>query len=176
LVRVTFRDITESPPRVYGRGYLYRWGLSETPEVGQRLLVPGWDGPAWTVIIGIDDADPNEILGVELQDAIRLATGAEVAAGRAQYEREPGAWLDMMRHAAGLPMEQPAQLAAPAGFPDIPPADGIASAGQAAQYGSAWWRAYKNARTEEERRRFRSLAHRWYAIRDRQAKPRQPPS
>lgn len=83
VVRVTFRDIKEPPPRVHGSGYLYRWPRREIPEVGDRVLVPGADGPAWTVVIGVNDATRKELAGLDLRDAIRIATPAEAAAWQA---------------------------------------------------------------------------------------------
>lgn len=167
LVRVTFRDITEPPPRVHGHGYIYTWPLGEAPEAGQRVLVPGMDGPAWAVVIGVNDATTQETRGLELKSVIRPATAKEVAKGQARHGRELNAWLDMMRLAAGLSTAGRARRGVPEGYPEIPPAGGAAVPHVADGYGAAWWRAYKNAREEDETKRFQSLGYRWYAIRDR---------
>lgn len=165
LVRVTFRDIAEPPPRTYGRGYVYTWPHRSAPEIGLRVLVPGMDGPAWAVVIGVNDADREE-RRQELKSVIRPATAQEVAKGQAHHERDANAWLDMMR-AAGLPTKGRARNKLPKGYPEVPPAEGTAAPEVAGRYGSAWWRAFKSARDDEERKRFESLARRWYAIRDR---------
>lgn len=168
LVRVTFHDITEPPPKVHGRGYIYAWPLRDAPQVGQRVLVPGMQGPAWAVVIGVNDATRTEQREFELKDVIRLATADEIAQGQEQHEREFNAWLDMMRRSAGLQTTGRQRKRAPAGYPEIPPAEGTAPPDVAHAYGSAWWRAYKNARDEDEGKRFESLGHRWYAIERRQ--------
>lgn len=166
-VRVTFRDIAEPPPQAHGRGYIYRWRLREEPELGARLLVPGMDGPAWTVVIGVDDATRGELREVELKDVTRLATPQEVAKGEAKYLAAQDAWLNMMRRAAGLPTKGRGRSKVPKGYPDVPPAEGTAPPDLAGRHGTAWWRAYKSARDDEERKRFQSLGHRWYAIQKR---------
>lgn len=166
-VRVTFRDITEPPPKVHGRGYVYRWPLNEPPELGARVLVPGLDGPAWTVIIGLDDATREDLEHHELKDVIRLATPQEVANGEAIQQAAENAWLDMMRRAAGLATRGRPRNRVPDGYPEIPPADGTAPPDLARAHGSAWWRASKSARDDEERKRFENLGHRWYAIQQR---------
>lgn len=166
-VRVTFRDITEPPPLRPGRGYIYRWTLRDDPELGARALVPGMDGPAWTVVIGVDDATREELKEFELKDVIRLATPQEVAKGEAKHRAAEEAWLNMMRRSAGLLTKGRRRSKVPPGYPDIPPAEGTAGPEVAGRYGSAWWRAYKTARDDDERKRFEHLARRWYAIRDR---------
>lgn len=168
-VRVTFRDIAEPLPRVHGRGYVYKWGLREAAMEGMRVLVPGMDGTAWAVVIGVDDATREELRQYELSEVIRTATAEEVAKGQAGYERDLNAWLNMMRRAAGLATKGRARTRVPNGYPEIPPADGTATPNVAGQYGSAWWRAYKSARDEEEAKRFQSLGHRWYAVQKRES-------
>lgn len=167
LVRITFRDIGEPEEGLHGRGYVYAWALEETPEVGQRVRVPGMDGPAWAMVIGVDDATPDETGAHEVKNVTRLATSEEVAKAQAKSERELNGWLDMMRRAAGLATPGRARQKVPPGFPEIPPADGTAAPEVAAEYGSAWFRAFKSARVEDETKKFKSLAYRWYAIRDR---------
>lgn len=167
LVRITFRDITEPPPRRHGGGYIYVWSLGGDPEVGQHVVVPGMDGLSWAVVIGVNDATQQETSNFELKSVIRKATPEEVAKGQARHDHELNAWLDMMRRAANLATTGRIRHKVPDGFPEVPPAEGTAPPHVAERHGAVWWRAYKNAREDDESKKFKSLGHRWYAIRDR---------
>lgn len=144
--------------------YSYVWKMRTAPQIGDRVWAPGEFGGGWAVVVGM--GSPRDLVGFDAKEITRAATAQEVAKAVAKFEADRNAWLDMMRKAAGL-KSSTRRRRVPSGYPDIPPAQGDAAPDVANAYGSAWWRAYKAARDDEERKRFKELGHRWYAIRDR---------
>lgn len=180
VVRVAFVDLAKpapDPDRV--RGYNYAWTLGGQPEPGDRVVVPGIDGPAYGVVVEVKNRTPRELAsderswGATIKPVRRMVTADEMAKARSKAAADLDAWLDMARRAAGLPTRS-RRRKVPEGYPDIPPADGQAGLVEADHYGSVWWKAYKNARSDDEKKSFGSVAHRWYAIRDRESKAQQP--
>lgn len=169
-VNVEFRRLTDDrPPGVKHSVYTYIWTLPTPPETGLRVFVPGGDGrPASAMVVdGTKTPTPHEVRPV-----IRLATQAEVDAATAAAAADLAAWLDMARKAAGLPTAAPVRRRKPPeGYDAIPPATGEASKNDAGEYGRIWYRVWKEAESQElskkELRAFGDIAHRWYAIRDR---------
>lgn len=174
VVRVAFRDLAApSPsrdPEDIDYGYSYTWALPVPPTIGARVLVTGSEGPAPAVVVGFGVGPSAR--GMQLLPVIRLATVAEIERASASRDAARAAWFDEARVAASLP-----RLGrAPRGYdaeewPEIPRAKGTAGRDKADAYGRGWWRLYKQAegagRDLEEVQAFRSLAHRWFAIRDR---------
>jgi hypothetical protein len=108
----------------------------------------------------------EDIAGAEALSVERLATPEEIRGAVAQAAADLSAWLDMARGSAGLP-DGSRRRRAPEGYPEIPPADGIAcSAEDADSYGRVWWRAFKSARDEVEATTFESIARSWFHRRD----------
>lgn len=168
IVTVSYRDLTSKNPPNAEHGYAYVWLLPEAPTVGARVVVPGGDGkPAFAQIAAVDVKPPK---GLALKTVSRLVTDAEVAKAHADADVLEAAWLDMAKKAAGFPATT-RRRKAPEGFPEIMPVDGDASAQEAGEYGRMWWRATKVAEQRGESadviKKFKSVASRWYAIRDR---------
>lgn len=166
VVKVLFRDLTDPVPEDHDHSYAYLWPFSELPQVGQRVVAPGMDGPAFAVItaIGASEELIREI-GSGMKMITRPATDEEIEKARTKEHEDLNAWLDMMRQAAGLSTTTRRRIV-PDGYPPIPPVDGVADIETADGYGRAWWRAYKNARTEEEETTFKRIGSRWYKLRD----------
>lgn len=170
-VWVKFRRLGQEPSSDMTGAYLYRWPGSSPINVGQRVWVPGYDGPSTAVVVGFGSESDYD---GEILNVIRLATDAEIAKGiqherdlEAKRERALQKWLDMMSRRAGLPSKTRA-LKVPEGFDPIPPVDGQADSDDADDFGGQWWRAYKHARNEAERVRFKEIAEHWYGVRDEQ--------
>jgi hypothetical protein len=83
-------------------------------------------------------------------------------------------WLNMARHAAGLPTTEPVATTPPKGFDPLPPVEGDGDLASGDTFGGIWWRAYKKAeelgRDSEEIETFRRIARHWCRVRDRAAK------
>ncbi|GAA4774812.1 hypothetical protein GCM10023351_19000 [Microbacterium gilvum] len=177
VVQVVFCPLTGPIPDSRTT-YDYEWALATPPRVGDRVFVRGGDGRhAEAAITSVGEAvsktrvlDLAPVYRVATDEDMREATAAEERA-RARADEEERAWLRVMRKAAGLPTPGRVSAKLPERFPSVPPATGTASPEKANEYGRAWWRAYKRAEERghdsEEVQAFRSLAHRWYAIRDK---------
>lgn len=151
---------------VDGLGYSYTWNLRDFPHVGDFVLVPvEGDGPQLAMIVGFNKA-PKDI---ELKTVLRKISNEELTAAAAEKAQEEEAWLDHARLAAGLPVGDLAPF--PEGYPVVPPASGDADPTAADAYGRGWWRIHKHAEENElpksEIEAFKSIANRWFAIRDR---------
>ena len=171
-MRVSFRALTSDTPADPKHAYSYLWPLKEAPSTGMRVWVPGGDGtPATAVVAAVDGPVKRGQPTGDLKKVIRLVTQDEMNAAHAQSQADLEAWLNMARKAAGLPVRGRVRSAPPEGLQPIQPVDGDASPEQADSYGRMWWRAFKEAerrgRPAEEIARYRQIAHRWYAIRDR---------
>jgi hypothetical protein len=171
LVSVVFLDLSKPlpPDLATRRAYAYQWLLPFAPVAGHRVQVESRDGATFAVV-SAPWPPPNTIIGANYRRVIRLATNAEIASAVASGQRGGGdddAWLDMARRVAGLKTPGKARKTPPKGYPQIAPTDGYVDAATAGKFGSMWWRAYKMARTEDERKAFGSIASRWYKIRDR---------
>lgn len=169
-VQVKFRDLHAPVPEADGREYTYSWPLPQTPQIGDRVIVPGADGPAPAVIVALG-VGPSAV-GTRLEPVRRMVTTEEVAAAHQRHADAQERWFNIARRAAGLPTKSRARKI-PDGFPDIPPVDGTADRNNADRFGRGWWRIYKQAeesqRDAEELKRFKSIAYRWFAIRDKQS-------
>lgn len=170
LVRVASRDLTAPVPPADGHGYVYRWTLDADPMPGMRVMVPGADGQAPAVVLGV--AAKHEAAGLQLKSVSRVVTGDEIQRAHERVQADTVAWLRMARKAAGLPGAGRVRTSPPEGFPAIPPTSGEARKAEADRYGRTWYRIAKKAeeleRDPDEVAAFRSNAHRWFAIRDRQ--------
>jgi hypothetical protein len=175
LVRVAFRNLDRPAPHPDEHTYVYIWALGGVPAVGERVVVPGGSGPAHAVVMSIETADDKQLASLSRQNGplkvvTRRVTTAEIAKATSKTSAALDGWLDMARRAAGLPTKS-RRKTPPSGYPAIPPVDGKASADDAAAYGRTWYRLYKQAeeagRDPEEVRKFKSIAHRWYAVRDK---------
>jgi primosomal protein N' len=170
LVNVNFRELTSDRPIDEKFAYVYQWNLPSVPVPGTRVLVPGGDGkPAHAIVAGL----AKSANGLTLKAVMRLVTQDEIDVAIADVEADALAWLDMARKGAGLPTLAPVRRRKPPERYDaIPPATGEANAKQAAEYARVWYRASKLAEerglNKEEISTFRGIAHRWYAIRDRE--------
>ncbi|ALJ20407.1 hypothetical protein [Microbacterium sp. No. 7] len=168
IVSVSFRSLTSTTPADPERAYAYVWELPESPVVGMRVIVPGGDGKSAPAVVA--EVDVTVPRSVDLKAVSRIVAPEEITAAHAHDMDEATAWLEMARKAAGLPSST-RRRTAPQGYPPIAPADGEATPQEANEHGRMWWRAYKLAqemnRDADEIKRFGSIAHRWYAIRDR---------
>ncbi|TQO20331.1 hypothetical protein FB472_1962 [Rhodoglobus vestalii] len=170
LINVNFRELTSDRPIDEKFAYVYEWHLPSVPVHGTRVLVPGGDGkPAHAIVVGL----AKSANGLTLKSVIRLVTQDEIDAAFADVEADALAWLDMARKGAGLPTLAPVRRRKPPErYDPIPPATGDASTAEAAEYGRVWYRATKMAKerglSKEEITAFSGIAHRWYAIRDRE--------
>ena len=168
IVSVSFRDLTSDTPPDPTHAYTYTWRLPFDPVVGARVIVPGGDGRPATAVIAAVEVKPPQ--GLTLSTVTRLVSTDEVETAHSAARSNEDAWLDAARISAGLSSSS-RRRSVPAGFPPIAPAEGTASSQQAGEYGRMWWKAYKRAeelgRPADEVKRFREIAHRWYAIRDR---------
>ena len=166
FVQVIFLDFDQkAPPRGLFNEYTYAWYFKQEPELGDRVIIPGTGGDSQGMVLGISAF--NDYPG-ELKSVKRIATYLEVKEYAAKKEKDFNAWLDMARREAGLPTKTQRKNP-PKGYEPIPPATGDASTPQtAADHGRIWWKLYKSARTEEEEKAFKNIAHRWYAKSDNQ--------
>lgn len=169
LVSVSFRDLASTQPADAAHAYVYTWSLPSPPSPGMRVIVPGSDGrPAPAVVAAVDVAPPK---GLALKAVTRVVTPAEIQKAIDDAAADELAWLSLARRAAGLPVTGRSRTRVPAGYPEIAPADGAATAEQANRYGRMWWRAYKAAQSHSwpaaEISRVESIARRWYAVRDK---------
>lgn len=170
MVRVRFRELWEEAPQDTSLSgtYVYYWPWKKPrPVLGWRVVVQGYDGQASAVIVAMG-ATRDEMCGVK--PVLKIATEEDIRQATARYRKSAQGWLDMMRKAAGLKSTS-RRTVVPNGFPDIPPeriSGTIVPPPDADHYGSVWWKAYKLARDEEERKTFYSLAKRWYNVRDNQ--------
>lgn len=171
VVRVNYQalEIPFDSAEEQAGGYAFDWTIPIRPEVGMRVRVPGAEGtlkPA--VIIGFGR---NGYTG-SLKRVRHAYTPDEISAAIEKAEQDKTAWLNMARRAAGLPTPGRARKSPPKGYPEIAPTDGHASHDAADGFGRMWWRARRLAmeleRDEDEIKAFSSLAHRWFAIRDRE--------
>ncbi|QTV80732.1 hypothetical protein [Microbacterium sp. NIBRBAC000506063] len=167
VVRVAHRELGEAAPdrdpNDLDYGYAYAWRLPQPPQLGDRVYVES-GSPA--VVVGFGSNYRGELASVA-----RFASPAEIAASTQKVNADRDTWLSMARRAADLPTNGSVPSNVPDGYPEVAPTDGVATAGDADSYGRMWWRAYKAAEEAEwpvgEVQRFRSIAHRWYAIRDK---------
>ncbi len=162
-VRVAFRELHQPlpPPRLEG-WYAYLWRLGPEPKRGDRIIVPGIDGPAHAVVEVL--GSKRDLKGCEAKSVIALVSAEQVAAAVAGVRARQDLWLDMMRKSAGLPSSV-TRRRPPEGYDPIPPAGGDAPAEAADRCAAAWARAAKLARDDEERKRFEALKYRWRAVR-----------
>lgn len=168
VVRVAYRDLEKNyalpDPENLQAGYAYAWAMDSAPEIGDRVFVFDQNAnehPA--IIVGFDTDYRGDLLAVS-----RVATDEEISAASARSAET--IWLNMALREAGLPASGRARKSPPAGYPAIPPSNGDATAEDAGEYGRVWWRAYKLATElgrDDDAKALRSIAHRWYAIRDR---------
>lgn len=168
-VMVKYCHLGRPQPYEGSSEYLYRWKAPKPPQIGMRVIAPTANGdePAMVTHIGKrgDYHGQTEAI-TQLPAAADERRGArEWAKLQGQREKDLGKWLDLMRAEAGLGKKGWA-LSPPEGFPAPPPATGDAPQEIAEEYGRTWWRAFKNARDGEERKRFEQIAKHWYAVRD----------
>lgn len=167
VVRVAHRELGEPAPNRDPNdpdyGYAYAWHLPQPPKLGDRVFVE--NGSA-AVVVGLGSNYQGELASI-----VRLATPAEIAAGARSASAARDAWLGMVRRAADLPTSGSVPSKAPDGYPEIAPVDGVATTAVADDYGRMWWRAYKAAEEagwhSTEVQKLKSIAHRWFAIRDK---------
>lgn len=178
VVRVKYLESHGHPapawdPADLSRGYAFTWNLPSMPEIGTRVVAPGANGLSPAIIVGFDTNHRGA-----LQTIRRVASAEEIQRGATRYaeaqerqRREEEAWFRLARDAAGLPPRGPIPKSAPDRFPNIAPTEGTATTPKANEYGRMWWRAYKRAEEQghpdDEVKRYRQLAHRWFAIRDK---------
>lgn len=161
-VHVVYQDLDRGEPSPGKKPYIFRWGLKRQPQVGDRVITDA-DSPAYVVAV---DADPNSYRG-HIADIARLASPGEIATAQRKVEEKDRAWLEYLRHAAGLPVRGRRLPALPEGaaIPCSEPPMGL-SFDEADQGGRTWWRASRGAVSPEESARFEEIAHRWFAVRD----------
>jgi hypothetical protein len=169
VVRIAYRDLTRPAPNWdpndLDRGYAYTWPFKQQTKIGDRVIVEHSRGQA-AVVVGFGTNYRDDLSAIH-----HLATDAEIEAARKRAAKEEVAWLTMARKAAGLPTSGRVRSHPPEGFPDVAPTEGAASASEAGQFGNMWWRVFKSAQTakwpREEVARIKSIARRWYAVRDK---------
>lgn len=150
--------------------YTYLWTLPDEPFDGARVIVPGSEEPSPAVVVEVDRVpDP----GLELVAVKRLVSQREVDVAAREVEGRRDLWLSMARHAAGVPGAEYVPAEPVEGYPIIAPVTGHASPADSDRFGKMWWRAYRIAQDlgldSAEVRAYESLAHRWFAVRDRGA-------
>lgn len=166
-VIVAYRDLTQSAD-LDGHGYAFLWPLRESPTPGTRVVVPGMDGQAFGVVLRAATATDVKGLG-QLKPVQRLATTDEIATAKAKQVAEAERFWTQSRIAAGLDTGRRAKVTGD--FPEIHPASGPASEKDADVYGRGWYGIWKRAeeagRAPDEQAAYRTLAYRWFAIRDK---------
>lgn len=169
IVSVSFRELTSDTPPNADHAYAYIWELSGAPSVGERVWVRGGDGRKAAAVIAAVNVRPPR--GMTLAKVMAKIDPIEVAGARDSAVADETAWLNMARRAAGLPATGRARTKVPTGFPAIAPVDGKGSGEDAAEYGRMWWRVFKAAEERgwpaSEVKQLKSIAHRWYAVRDK---------
>lgn len=184
VVLCAFRELTNPEPLknfAPEHSYAYRWGLPNSPAVGQWAIVDGYDGPK-TVIVGKVGANSYvRQNGVRSLETIRrLVPLADVSSAHEAIARSSASahaaetvWLAHCRFVAGIASEQP-KRPIPDGFgaPLLPEADPPPATAE--ERGSVWWRASKKAEelgaAKGDVERFRELARAWYRLRDAKTK------
>jgi hypothetical protein len=77
IVKVMFRSLTAPLPQARpGGGYAYTWTLNRPPAVGDRVVVPGIEGPASAVVVAMGTRE-DEVRHGPLKAVIRIATAAD---------------------------------------------------------------------------------------------------
>ena len=170
LVKINYRPLDRDPEPDPGKGYVYIWPLTEPAEVGMRVWVASGDGPSPGVVCDPSASAPDGFKLSELRSVVRVVTSNELEIARARALSDQHAWVDIVRHAAGLPTAGKVMRAVPLGFRDIPPVNGKASKLEADRFGRGWWSIYKLSQEEQwgdsETRRYKEIAEHWFAIRD----------
>ena len=171
-VQVAFRTPAQARYPLPKEGYTYKWRLRDVPDVGDWVIVPGFDGHSLAVIVALDAGVSAK--GLSLSSVARMATPSEISqflgevdALHAAKKRDEADWLDMARAKAGLPVARKLPARVPSGFDAIPPKSGTITGQRAKDRGRVWWKIYKRAqearRPADELAAFKSIADFWYS-------------
>lgn len=174
LVKVGFQEIesvlSRGPNLDTGRGYTYRWALSEEPTIGLLVVVDSVNGQGTAVVCDSNAPVPKGFQVSELKPVRRLVTQKEIQKVQSQLQAGAAEWEKMFRKAAGFPVQGRVRRTPPAGFQDVPPLPNRADAENAGGHGRGWWKIYKYSEQRgapaEEVATFKRIANDWFEIRD----------
>ncbi len=77
-VRVAFRELHQPRHHAWRGWYAYLWRLGPEPKRGDRIIVPGIDGPAHAVVEVL--GSKRDLKGCEAKSVIALVSAEQVAA------------------------------------------------------------------------------------------------